>query len=152
MIENLISRIASSEPPYKGDSLSGFMDELEFALFDTDALTQTKVRRTENLLCMLAVSAIVTDQADSLPAIEDTLHSVWLHACPPFFQATGCTRYKEAIVLRFVTLASGGFPFVSGAIVAGGTHLAGLLAEFERTFDYGLSLPPIPPWIAKLVD
>lgn len=152
MIEDLIARIASTEPPYTGDNLSGFTDDLECTLFDTDALTQTEVRCTDNLLCMLAVSTVVTDQADSLSSIEDTLHNVWLHACLPFFQATSCTRCKEAIVLRFVTLASGGLPFVSGVIVASGKHLTGLLAEYERTFDYGLSLPQVPRWIAELMN
>jgi hypothetical protein len=151
MIEKITSEIVTTLPPISGADLGGFTEDLRYALWkNRSVLASAQVERTPDPSRLLSVAVTVSDAAASLQDVKQSLLDVWRYCAYTYFQASSCDWYKEATVLRFVSVIARKDHFVSGQIIAGDGPYAQLVEEFEQQFH---QLPSIQrKWRVVLAD
>lgn len=142
MIEETIDLLLARLPRSSGDNLAGFVIDCDFALSELDEVFPVvEVNETQDPRSMVDVAVTVADSVPSIQRVHEALMSAWARLAYREYQAVGCTWYREAMVLRFVT-ASLGRLLVTGTIVARGGAYPKVVADFERDFSsLGGTLP-----------
>ena len=148
MIESLIKQIAEKIPPSSGANISGFTQDLDYALWKSkDILTLYKVSTTKHPHRLINVEAEIAEKVQKLQVVFDTVETIWTSVMYRYFAASSFQYYKEAAVLRFVTVISDERFFVSGAIILQGEKYQNLVSEHQqkmgKTYD---SLPSMTPF------
>jgi len=134
MIERVISDIVRNIPPSSGDNLTGFVIDADHFFAQCETLESVAVNRSPNPLSLLEIRA---DAVASVNTVQDLSHSLvgaWESIAYGHFQASAVHFYKEATVLRFVTVISGDAFYVSGTVHVAGPHYPNLVHRFERDF------------------
>jgi hypothetical protein len=148
MIEFLIKQIAEKIPPSPGANLSGFTQDLDYALWKSkDIITSYKISTTKHPHRLITIEAEIADSVKDLQKVFEIVETIWASVIYRYFEASSYQYYKEAAVLRFVTIASSEQFFVSGAIFLQGEKYHKLISErqqkIERSYD---SLPSMTPF------
>ncbi len=146
MIESLIRQIAEKIPPSSGANLLGFTQDLDYALWKSKGIISPyNIFRTEVPHQLVIVKAQITYRVKNLQVVFETLEAVWTLTAHRYFEASSYECYKEAAVLRFVTVISDKLFFVSGAMILEGQKYRTLISEhqqkIEKTYE---SLPSMP--------
>ena len=142
MIENLIVRIAREFPASSGDNLDGFVMDADCYFSQQDAFASAQVERGVGPLSVVNISIILAESVQSLQQVARALEAAWTETRYKHFAASGITWYREATVLRFVTVVSDESYFISGTATASGPRYADLVQAFER--DFGSMHGPLP--------
>jgi hypothetical protein len=138
MIESIIQRVMDSTRPSSGSDLLGFeMDSVAY-FGGNKAFLNAKVSRTGDPSCLLEMHGEIRKHIKSLQQIRSVLNKIWFDLEYRHFQATSCVWYKEATVLRFVTVISDNAFYVTGKMIVGGGHYSQLVEKYER--EYGRKL------------
>jgi hypothetical protein len=148
MIEFLIKQIAEKIPASSGANLSGFTQDLDYALWKSkDNIISYKISTTKHPQRLITVEAEIADNVKDLQKVFETVEIIWTSVIYRYFEASSYQYYKEAAVLRFVTIVKSEQFFVSGAIVLQGEKYHKLISEhqqkIEKSYD---SLPTMTPF------
>ena len=143
MIESLINQIAGAISPSSGGNLHGFVQELDYALWQAkDVITSGKTLITNDPRRLIIVTASIAENVNVLPEVFHGLKKIWLAITYNYFEASSCECYKEAVILRFVTTMSDKQFFVTGAIVLQGEKYQKLILEHQQKLDQTYDLLP----------
>lgn len=142
MIERVIADIAGRLPPSSGDNLTGFVIDADHFLGECEALESIHVDRATNPSSLLEIRAVVSASVTTVQEVSHALLDAWQSIAYTHFQASAVHFYKEATVLRFVTVISGDAFYVSGTIRVAGPHYSALVQRYDR--DFGASHGPLP--------
>ena len=134
VFESVISEVVSTASASSGDNLTGFVYDAEHYLSENEVLVDVSVRRTAEPRCLLVIDARVTDKATTLQDVASTLREAWVSLAYAEFEASSCAWYREATLLRFVTVMSGPRLFVTGRVIASGGPYDRLVERFVREF------------------
>jgi hypothetical protein len=135
MIERVIDQIASSHRPSTGDDLSGFVHDLDWALEDGEEFESFEVHETSDPRELIRVQAVFKPGAVNIQALGQALDRVWSSVGYQFFRASSLTRYRDATVLRFVTVIGAESFFVAGSLRVTASDYATLVSQFEKDFE-----------------
>ncbi len=142
MIERVIADIASRLPPSSGDNLTGFVIDADHFLDACESLESVNVDRSTNPSSLLEIRAEAAASVNAVQEISHALLDAWQSIAYTDFQASAVLLYKEATVLRFVTVISGDAFYVSGTVRVAGPHYPALVQRYDR--DFGASHGPLP--------
>jgi hypothetical protein len=142
LIERVIADIAGRLPPSSGDNLTGFVIDADHFLGECDAFESVEVDRSTNPRSLLEIRAEVAVSVNTVQEISHALLDAWQSIAYTHFQASAVHFYKEATVLRFVTVISNDAFYVSGAVRVAGAHYPALVQRYDR--DFGASHGPLP--------
>lgn len=134
MIERVISDIVRSIPPSSGDNLTGFVIDADHFFGQCEALESVAVNRSPNPLSLLEIRANAAMSVDTVQDLSRSLIDAWESIAYGHFQASAVHFYKEATVLRFITVISGDAFYVSGIVHVAGPNYPNLAQRFERDF------------------
>jgi hypothetical protein len=134
MIERVIDEVIRRLPPSDGDNLLGFQIDADHFLGECDALASVEVERSSDIRSLLNASAILADHVSSLHDISQALFAVWQSLYYPHFHASAIHWYREATILRFLTVISDDGYFVTGTVTVSGEQYPRLVEKFEREF------------------
>lgn len=141
MIETVIDQVAGQLPPIAGDNLLGFRYDVEEALRHGDWCHGHSLTVVEEPRCLLRIELEVAEGVASLQELTSGLVGLWTYVAYKDFEASSIRWYREAAVLRFVTINPLGPYFVAGRVRVAGAHYEPLAEAFERRFH---ALKPDP--------
>ena len=142
LIERVIHDIAGRFPPSSGDDLTGFVIDADHFLGECEALEWVEVERAANPSSLLEIRAQVAASVSTDQDVRHALLKAWHEIAHNHFQASAVHFYKEATVLRFVTVISDEAFFVSGTVRVAGPHYPALVQRYDR--DFGASHGSLP--------
>ena len=140
-IERVITDIVKRLPRTYGDDLSGFAISWEHDLWDQGGLEEDTIDMTVSsmLESLVEVSGDVASSVNSLQELGSGLGKVWRFAggdAVPSryggFQASTIHSYKEATIMRFVTVWSYRPQFITGTVRVAGANYSRLVEDYER--------------------
>jgi hypothetical protein len=147
MIEDVISGIVARLRPSSGDDLSGFLHDADYALSELESgvFSSADVLSSEDPRSLVNARIIVSPSVASLQDVSQALLRAFGFMAYPHFQASNVQWYREATVLRFITIISGDAFYVTGTLTATGPEYPKLVKSFDRDFGalHGL-VPPLP--------
>ena len=135
MIEDIVRRIAESLPAVSGDNLTGFIIDAEHYFGSCPPFASVGVEGGSDPLSIVTVRARIREDVASIQDISQALSSALPKVAYNHFSACSIEWYKEATVLRFVTVPGRSTYYVSGTVLATGPSYPRLLAAFERDFS-----------------
>ena len=141
MIERVIADIAGRLAPSSGDSLTGFVIDADHFLGASEALQSVTVKRSTSPSSLIEVRADAARSIETVQELSRALTEAWQALSYPHFQASAVHFYKQATVLRFVTVISGDRFYVSGTVRVAGPHYPNLVQRYER--DFGRTRSPL---------
>ena len=144
MIEDLIRRVVEAVPPASGDDLTGFIIDAEHYFGSCRAFSSVDVEKASDRLSIVRVRARINDDVASVQDISQALVNTLPLVAYNHFSARSVEWYREATVLRFVTVPSRGTYCVTGTVLATGPNYSDLLARFER--DFSTIHGPVRSW------
>jgi len=143
MIESLINQIAGTIPPSKNANIHGFAQDLDYALWQSkDVIASAQKSITNDLRQLIIVNGVIAENVNALPEVFQALKNIWASIAYNYFEASSCECYKEALILRFVTIMSDKQLFVSGAIVLKGEMYQKLISEHQQKVGQSYELLP----------
>lgn len=134
LIESVIQQITKELPPGEGDDLSGFCCDAAESLRKARWVEEHSVRTNSDPSCLVDVEAVLGEQAESLQAVAACLKGLWAALAYRGFEASSIEWYRNATVLRFVTVNLRGGYFVTGRVHVSGGPYSRLAGAFERRF------------------
>lgn len=136
-IENLIDMLTTTGSPASEEWLvGGWIVNAKDALAHSKELVKSQVQVTTASRCIVRIKAKVSESTASIQDVNKGLKSAWAAGMAyKYFQATNCTWYKEAMVLRFATMLSDDAPYITGSIVVDGARYASLASLYEAASD-----------------
>lgn len=142
-IENLIDMVTTTGSPASEEWLvGGWIVNAKDALSHTKELVKSQVTVTTTARCIVLVKAKASESAASIQEVNKCLKSAWAAGMAyKYFQATNCTWYKEAMVLRFATMLSDDAPYITGKIIVDGVRYASLASMYEAASGKLLPVP-----------
>jgi hypothetical protein len=141
VIDDIIRHIAGTVPAVSGDNLTGFVIDAEHYFGLCTPFRKVEVERVRDPLSIVTIHAQIRDDVASVQNISQALSSALPKVAYNYFSACSVDWYKEATVLRFVTVSGQGAYYVSGTVFASGPSYPRLLAAFERDFS-----KPVQSW------
>lgn len=142
MIESVIQNVIASHSPSSGENLLGFEYDADHYFGLNEIFANAKVVSHDNPLCMLELRGQILEQISTIQHLHTKLDEIWQKLAYSHFQATSLKFFREATVLRFVTLISNDGFYVTGKMIAGGGHYPQLVEQYEK--DFGRTLPSSP--------
>jgi hypothetical protein len=139
MIERIIQCVMESTSPSSGDNLMGFEIDANHYFGSNEALVNATVSRTGDLSCILVMRGEIASHISSIQQIGGALNEIWRNLAYVHCECSSCEWYKEAMVLRLVTVISGDAFYVTGKMIVGGEHYSRLAERYEN--DFGRRLP-----------
>ena len=139
-IEETIKLIISNHAAIRGDSLTGFVYDVDHYFGDIPK----DIIVTSDADCLLTISVKPPQDFEKIQDIQTWLESIWTKFAYRHYQAHSCETYLEAVVLRFVTVGQFGDAFVSGAILANASNHDTLVAKYNRDFAQFAPLRSLP--------
>jgi hypothetical protein len=134
VIDDIIRHIAGTVPAVSGDDLTGFVIDAEHYFGLCRPFRKVEVEKVCDPLSIVTVHAQIRDDVTSVQEISHALSSALPNVAYNYFSACSVDWYKEATVLRFITVPGQGAYYVSGTVFASGPGYPELLAAFERDF------------------
>ena len=141
MIERTIKLVVEGVPPSSGNDLVGFSIDVDHFFSADELFDDVQVKQTDQPSELLRVRVKLVSRAIRMHEISASLCAIWSRLGYPHFEASSVTRYREAVVMRFVTVMSGERLAVTGTAIVSGPTYADAVREFEHGFS---KLPPYP--------
>lgn len=142
MIEEVISSVIENMRSSSNDVSEGFFLDVDHFLEECQALQSVQVESSSDPRSLVVATAEVDPSVDSIQDLTFALKEVWAAIAYLHFEATSIQWFKEATVLRFVTVISDDNYYVTGTIRVAGPHYPLLAQRFER--DFGDMHGPLP--------
>ena len=144
IIEDTIRRVASSVPPSMGDNLLGFRIDMDLALEGQVLLESHDLTVSDSPLSMINVTATLATDVERLAAVAQMLRAIWDAVAYRHFEASSVQQFRDATILRFITVISDDAFFVSGTVRVKGDSYPRLVANYERDWKCTLDVSPVP--------
>jgi len=144
VIEEIIRRVVESVPPAVGDNLTGFIIDAEHYFGSCAPFSSVEVEASTDPLSVVMVRARIRDDVASVQEISQALADTLPLVAYNYFCACSVEWYREATVIRFVTVPSRETYCVTGTAIATGAIYAEFLARFER--DFSTIHGPVRSW------
>ena len=142
MIESTIQHISSNFPQSSGDNLLGFRIDTDAALNREKLLHSYELQLRDDPLSMINVTANLAKIVENLADVSRILRDVWSDLAYDHFEASAILRYRDATILRFITVISDESFFVSGTIRVIGDQYPKLAANYEQDWKRVLASAP----------
>lgn len=139
MIEQTVDYILSKNNPECAD---GWLADAEHYFCDHVAWSAASAERTNDPRCLLELKAIVSTSVESLQKLRAIADEIWKELAWSHYQASGHTAYREASVLRFITVVRDDSSCTTGRMIIGGDHYGELVRRAENKSRR--ALPQIP--------
>lgn len=128
MFNKLVGEIIAQVPVYCG---SGWLDDANYYFCENPSLIQASARETVDPTAMLLLKASADEHFKTLLEIRSLQYSIWNKMNFSYFSATSHDFYKEAAVLRFITMANRR-SCLTGRMIIGGPNYDALLTKQEQ--------------------
>jgi hypothetical protein len=142
MIEEVISSVIENMRSSSNDVSEGFFVDVDHFLEQCQALQSVQFEPSSDPRSLVVAIAEVDSSVESIQDLTYALKEVWGAIAYLHFEATSIQWFKEATVLRFVTVISDENYYVTGTIRVAGPHYPLLVQRFER--DFGDMHGPLP--------
>lgn len=139
MIEQTIDYILSKSTSGCAD---GWLADAEHYFCEHVAWTAASANRTNDPRCLLELKAIASSSVESLQNLRAIEEGIWKELAWSHYQASGHTAYREASVLRFVTVVRDDSSCTTGRMIIGGDHYSELVRRAENKSRR--ALPQLP--------
>jgi hypothetical protein len=142
MIEDVIRLVVARLRASTGDNLLGFLYDAEHALAEVHsaAFSSVEIFSSQEPTALVKARLVVSPIVATLQEVSQALSSAFQFVAYNHFQASALKWYREATVLRFVTVMSADI-YVTGWLTVAGAHYPRLIEAFER--DFGALHGPI---------
>ena len=141
MIEHTIERIAATLPAACPD---GWLYDAKHYFCEHKAWTKATVFRREEHCCMLELKALVSEEVESLHELRRVLLEIWQNLAWQYFEASAFVSYKEAAVLRFITVNRNEKSYLAGRMIVGGNHYYELTRRWAGKFQHSEVIQDAP--------
>jgi hypothetical protein len=114
------------------------VQDVDYALIGMEEklFSSAEVGSSPDPRSLVNAHVVVSPGAKSLQEVAEGLKRVLQFIAYAHFFAASVEWYREATVLRFVTIISGEQFYVTGTVTASGPGYPELVATFQRDFDH----------------
>jgi DNA-binding winged helix-turn-helix (wHTH) protein len=127
-----------------GDNLLGFRIDMDLALESQFLLESHDLTVSDSPLSMINVIATLATDVERLAAVAQMLRAIWDAVAYRHFEASSVQQFRDATILRFITVISDDAFFVSGTVRVKGDSYPRLVANYERDWKCTLDVSPVP--------
>jgi hypothetical protein len=99
---------------------------------------------SDSPLSMINVTATLATDVERLAAVAQMLRAIWDAVAYRHFEASSVQQFRDASILRFITVISDDAFFVSGTVRVKGDSYPRLVANYERHWKCTLDASPVP--------
>jgi very-short-patch-repair endonuclease len=143
LIEEFINNISRNIDAVDYDDLDGFLMDIDYALWEVkDVISLVKVNTLSDPKWKVEVCGVIADNVNTISEVVQSIKDVWALVTYDYFGSANFVFYQEALVFRFITVASDEKYYVSGAIILQGAHCQELIFEHQRKLGKTNNLLP----------
>lgn len=147
-INTIIETIERAYPPV--DPGCGFFHDVDNYFCCSGSMVAASSELINEPLCMLELKGRVGESFSSMRDMATLMYAIWGELSYNAFEASSCIHYRQASVLRFVTVPSFQDYYISGRMVVSSVKQEQLVEQFEKGFGGITKLDDLPAGIEAL--
>lgn len=147
-INTIIKSIEDAYPPV--DPGNKFFKEVDHFFCGNESFKRASSELVDEPLCMLELKAQVRETFTSFKDIASLMYEIWRELAYDHFEASSCTHYRQASVLKFVTVPSFQDYYISGHMIVNAVKQEHIAAQYEKDLAGAKELSNLPAGIESI--